>query len=86
MPNETHTDPNDAKHQLPDNLTDDLIKQNPAISKPVLIQFRELKKALGYLGVNMKSKGYTLSPPLGNTIPKISWLQNFSGNNRQSRD
>lgn len=52
------------KLQSPDNI----LETNPNVSRSVVSQYQELKKQLEGLGVKTKPS-YTLTPPLGDTVP-----------------
>lgn len=53
----------------PQQTSTELLNSNPKVSKSVVVQYNELEKKLVKLGVDTKPH-YTLSPPLGNVVPK----------------
>lgn len=50
---------------------DEVLKNNPKVSKSVVAQWGELEKKLEELGVDTKPH-YTLSPPFGGTVSNLS--------------
>ncbi len=50
---------------------EELLKNIPKVSKPVVAQWRELEKKLEKFGVETKPR-YTLSPPFGGVTSIIS--------------
>ncbi len=58
--------------------SEELLKNNPRVSKPVIEQYRDLVQKLEKLGVDTRPR-YTLSPPLGEAVPRVSRKQAHSG-------
>ncbi len=54
--------------------SEELLKNNPQISKTVVEQYRDLVQKLEKLGVDTRPR-YTLSPPLGEAVPRVSRKQ-----------
>ncbi len=50
---------------------DEVLKNNPKVSKSVVAQWGELEKKLEKLGVDTKPH-YTLSPPFGEAVSNLS--------------
>ena len=61
------SDKSKRRHQT----ENEVLKNNPKVSKSVVAQWNELEKKLEELGVDTKPH-YTLSPPFGEAVSNLS--------------